>query len=245
MKRLAAIGGRAQHVQRRRARRRRPSAGICQPARISDRMSRLVALSSTMSVRMSRSVARRRAAPVVGVLVHAELRDEMEPAALPGLALEPQPAVHQLDQLGGDREAQPRAAVPARGGGVGLHERAEDLPLLVVRDADAGVAHREPQRRPRRRSARSTVTSTTTSPSSVNLIALPTRLRMIWRRRPASPSSASGTSGAMRQASSSPFCAGARRQQPDAVFDRVAEAERRALERQPAALRSSRSRGCR
>ena len=46
-------------------------------------------------------------------------------------------------------------------------------------------------------------TSTVTSPASVNLMALPTRLMITWRSRSASPTIASGTSGATRQASSS------------------------------------------
>ena len=48
-------------------------------------------------------------------------------------------------------------------------------------------------------------TSTHTSPCSVNLIALPTRLVTIWRRRTGSPTSASGTSGEMQAISSSCF----------------------------------------
>ncbi len=47
------------------------------------------------------------------------------------------------------------------------------------------------------------VTSTVTSPASVNLMALPTRLMSTWRSRSASPTRASGTSGATRHASSS------------------------------------------
>ena len=43
-----------------------------------------------------------------------------------------------------------------------------------------------------RRSAPRTATSTTTSPRSVNLMALPTRLTMIWRSRPGSPTQAVG-----------------------------------------------------
>ncbi len=50
---------------------------------------------------------------------------------------------------------------------------------------------------------RSAVTST--SPCSVNLMALPTRLSSTCRNRPGSPTRVSGTSGRIRQASSSPF----------------------------------------
>ena len=48
-------------------------------------------------------------------------------------------------------------------------------------------------------------TSTTTSPCSVNLTAFPTRLRITCRRRPGSPSRASGTAAAIRHANSSCF----------------------------------------
>src|SRR6266702_146189 len=48
-------------------------------------------------------------------------------------------------------------------------------------------------------------TRTTTRPRSVNLMALPTRLKRIWRNLTGSPSSASGVSGAISQASSRPF----------------------------------------
>ena len=49
------------------------------------------------------------------------------------------------------------------------------------------------------------VARSTTSPFSVNFKALPTRLLSTWRRRPGSPRSRPGTSGWMRQASSSPL----------------------------------------
>ena len=48
-------------------------------------------------------------------------------------------------------------------------------------------------------------TSIATSPPVVNLMALPTRLTRIWRRRPGSPRRNVGTSGSMRQTSSRPF----------------------------------------
>ena len=48
-------------------------------------------------------------------------------------------------------------------------------------------------------------TSRSTSPRSVNLMALPTRLTTIWRSRPRSPQTSSGTWGRMRQVSSRPF----------------------------------------
>ena len=78
-------------------------------------------------------------------LLHAEVRDKGEPAPPPDFAVDPDPSAHQLDELRGNREAETGAAIAARGGGIGLHERAEDLPLLLLRNADAGVGHREPQ----------------------------------------------------------------------------------------------------
>ena len=54
-------------------------------------------------------------------------------------------------------------------------------------------------------SSDSFVTSTATLPAGVNLMALPTRLKIICRRRPASPNRASGTSCCTSQDSSRPF----------------------------------------
>ena len=71
----------------------------------------------------------------------------------------------------------------------------------------------------------STETVATTSPRSVNLIALPTRLTRTWRSRPASPIKRSGTSGAIRQASSRPL-AWARRRQGLQAFRRGRRAGR-------------------
>ena len=101
-------------------------------------------------------------------------------------------AAHQPDQLPADRQPQPGAAVLAGGGGIGLAERAEDLRLGLLRDADAGVGDLEAQLSLARRCAR---TRTMTSPRSVNLMALPTRLISTWRRRIGSPRTAAGTDG--------------------------------------------------
>ncbi len=48
-------------------------------------------------------------------------------------------------------------------------------------------------------------TRMTTSPRSVNLMALPARLTRIWRRRPGSPRTAAGTSGAITELSAMLF----------------------------------------
>src|SRR6185369_5130165 len=51
----------------------------------------------------------------------------------------------QTRELAADGQAQASAAVLARGRSVGLLEGLEDDLLLVARDADAGVRHREGQ----------------------------------------------------------------------------------------------------
>src|SRR5439155_18573356 len=60
--------------------------------------------------------------------------------ALAHRAVELDLAAEQVDELTADREAQAGAAVLAAGRAVGLLKGLEDHPLLVVRDADAGVA---------------------------------------------------------------------------------------------------------
>ena len=66
---------------------------------------------------------------------------------LPGsLRTRAEPA-HRADQLRGDRQAQPGAAVPRRGRGIDLRERRENALLVLRRDADARVGDREPQPR--------------------------------------------------------------------------------------------------
>ena len=56
------------------------------------------------------------------------------------------PAAHELDEAQRDREAQAGAAVAPRRRAVGLRERLKDCPLLVLRNADAGVADGEVKR---------------------------------------------------------------------------------------------------
>ena len=70
-----------------------------------------------------------------------EGRGERERGAGAGLALDPELAAHQRDELRRDRQPEPRPAVLPRGRAVGLRERLEDELLLVLRDADAGVLH--------------------------------------------------------------------------------------------------------
>ena len=66
-------------------------------------------------------------------------------------ALERQVAAHHAGEAAADREAEARAAVLARGRAVGLAEGLEQPPLLLRRDADAGVAHADAQAAPVRR----------------------------------------------------------------------------------------------
>ena len=68
---------------------------------------------------------------------------ERERAALARHAGQPDLAAEQRRQLAADGQAQAGAAVLAGGAGVGLLERLEDQPLLLRRDADAGVLDRE------------------------------------------------------------------------------------------------------
>ena len=74
-----------------------------------------------------------------------EARGKVKGAADSRRALHPEFPAHESDQLAGDGQAEPRAAVPAGGGAVALGESLEHPGLLFRGDADAGVAHREPE----------------------------------------------------------------------------------------------------
>src|SRR2546421_7951420 len=73
----------------------------------------------------------------------AEARREGEGAAPARRAVHGDRPAHKGDQPGSNGQAQAGAAVLARGGGVLLLEGPEDAILLLGRDANAGVAHRE------------------------------------------------------------------------------------------------------
>ena len=73
----------------------------------------------------------------------AKRQVEREGAALPRRAVHADLAAQEPRQLAADREPEAGAAVLAAGGAVGLLEGLEDQALLVGRDADAGVDHRE------------------------------------------------------------------------------------------------------
>jgi hypothetical protein len=87
----------------------------------------------------------------------------------------------KLDDPLGDGQTQARAALGTRAGAVGLLELSEDLRLLLLgnpRPVSATETTNTPS------TARA---SMATSPASVNLMALPTRLRSTWVMRPSSP----------------------------------------------------------
>ena len=96
----------------------------------------------------STGISIRSAGSCVAPLVGFERERELEPegAAETDRALEPHAATHELDELLGDRRAEAGAAEPPGLGLVGLGEALEDPPLVLGRDADAGVADRELQR---------------------------------------------------------------------------------------------------
>ena len=134
----------------------------------------------------------------------------------PGVALDPDPAAHQLDQPRGDGQAQAGAAVPPRRRAVGLREGLEDRRLLLGAGCrcrcrvTAKCSADPPAARPFLRGV-GLDAETTTSPCSVNLMALPTRLTRICRSRPGSPTSASGTSGGDVAGQLQPLAGAARR----------------------------------
>ena len=107
-----------------------------------------------------RSLAHARGRPArgrPGARLGPEAPGEEERAAPPRLALDGQVPAHQPREAPADGEAEPGAAVAARGRAVGLGEGLEEPRLLLGRDADAGVADGEAQgqlavrlRRPRR-----------------------------------------------------------------------------------------------
>ena len=68
---------------------------------------------------------------------------QRERAAHAGRALQADFAAQQARQFAADGKAQAGAAVLAAGGAVGLLEGFEDDPLLVLRNADAGIGDRE------------------------------------------------------------------------------------------------------
>src|SRR5260370_10673797 len=76
-----------------------------------------------------------------------EASREEEFAAGVQLALHPDAAAHHVHQPRTDRQTKTSAAMLARGGSVGLTECIEDEALILGRNSDPGIAHREQQGR--------------------------------------------------------------------------------------------------
>src|SRR5262249_27792216 len=89
-------------------------------------------------------------------------------------------APHHARELAGDGKAKPRAAVAARGQGVGLGEVLKQVRLRLCRHAGAGSA---PASSPQSRRSATFRALCATSPSFVNLQALLKRLRRICLSR--------------------------------------------------------------
>ncbi len=71
------------------------------------------------------------------------MRREVESAAAAGLALDPQPALHELHESLRDPESEPGATILEADRGIGLFEVLEDRRKPRRRDADARIDHRE------------------------------------------------------------------------------------------------------
>ena len=171
---------------------------VCMPhaCRVRSRINRFVALSSTTSTGMSArwAAGRRGGRPLPAARSNGHVNQNLLPRA--HLALHPDLAAHQLDELLGDGQAQPAASIGARRRRVGLGEAVEDVRSRLAGDTDAGIADRR-RRSSTTASERSPFDSNHHLAASVNLTALPTRFTRIWRSRPPSPRRTSGMSGAI------------------------------------------------
>jgi len=105
------------------------------------RISRAAGLSSTTSTAVSELLGDNPGRRARG----ASLKPygEHEGAADSRFAFQPDSATHELDQPPANGQPQPRAAVLARGRHVSLRKRLEEPGRLLLRHADARVAHRE------------------------------------------------------------------------------------------------------
>ena len=182
-----------------------PSARRPHAVSISTRILRLVALSSTTSTRRPRSAAasiRSPRAPPSGARSRRSVTWKVLPR--PGslsTQMRPPMSSTSCEAMASPRPVPPwrRVMEPSTWTNapkiISCFSRAMPIPvsLTVTCSATSSAA------------SCSTPTRTTTSPSSVNLMALPTRFATTCRRRPGSPSSASGTLPATSHASSSRF----------------------------------------
>ena len=172
---------------------------------------------------------------------------EVEGAAAAGLALDPDRAAHQLDQLRGRWPGPGRCRRTGAWSSCRPARTARRSRAACRRDADAGVAHREAQldRVARRLGARR-ATCTATPPASVNLMALPTRLTSTWRSRPGRRSRASGTpASTVARRAPAPFACARRPSSAQRLVRASAQVEVDRDRGRACRPRSWRSRGCR
>ena len=109
--------------------------------------------------------------------LRAEGHVEPESAALAGLALEPQLAAHQFDDLPRKCQAKSGATITPIRPLIDLREWLENRRMERFGNADAGIFDAEAQADTRAAVSPSRSTATLTWPRSVNLTALPARLR--------------------------------------------------------------------
>ena len=149
---------------------------------------RLVALSSTTRTRQPRMLRSGAGGGASGSVVTSTGRASRKVLPSPGtpLLVRAQRAAHRFGQATADREPEARAAVASRDRRVDLAERLEQEVHPLGRGSRClcpGLRWRPPRGRSRI-GGRVASTDMTTSPCSVNLIALDSRLRTIWRSRP-------------------------------------------------------------
>jgi hypothetical protein len=92
-------------------------------------------------------------------------------------------STHELDELRANREAQPRAAILAGRGAIGLSERLEDDPLLPRAGCRYPNRFSENHTRHLRTFQAADSAFTWMLPLGVTLIAFSTRLMITWRNR--------------------------------------------------------------
>ena len=235
--------------------RRLATVGAAVPVRSSHspRMRRLVALSSTTSTRIagtrSRGRGGRRGSASAGTSNRAV---KWKVLPWPGLALDPDPAAHQLDQLAGDGQAQPGAAVLARRRAVRLGERLEDRLAACPAGCrcrcrgprSAGAASRD-RNRSRTSSARPLHDRTTTSPALGELDGVADQVDQHLPQPARVADQAVGHVGADVAGQLQPLGVGAHGQRLERVAERVAQGESAPGRGRACRPRSWRSRGCR